>query len=254
MTMRIAAVQHDIEWEDREANLRRLTPKITDAAADGAELVVLAEMFAVGFTMDTEKVAEPPGGPTERWMVERAADTNAWLMGSVPVREPDDPRPFNRLLAVAPDGSVHTYDKRHPFSYAGEHEHFRAGEGSVTVTVGGLRITPLICYDLRFADAFWTLAPSTDCYVVVASWPEARRHHWRTLLTARAIENQAWVVGVNRVGSGGGLQYVGDSLVVDPMGEIVAEASGGEATVVTDVDPDRVGEVRSQLPFMADRR
>ena len=124
----------------------------------------------------------------------------------------------------------------------------------MTVDVDGLRVSPLVCYDLRFADASWPLAAATDLYVYVASWPAPRRHHWRSLLVARAIENQAYVVGVNRVGSGGGLDYAGDSMAVDPMGEVLVDAGSGEAVVVVDVDPGRVEQVRAELPFLADRR
>jgi predicted amidohydrolase len=124
----------------------------------------------------------------------------------------------------------------------------------VTVDVDGLRTSLFVCYDLRFADEFWPLAPVTDCYVVVANWPEKRREHWRALLRARAIENQAYVVGVNRVGRGGDLDYVGDSVVVDPLGDAVEAPPGEECVLVGDVDPDRVAEIRARFPFLQDRR
>ena len=123
------------------------------------------------------------------------------------------------------------------------------------MTVEGLRLGLFVCYDLRFADEFWAVAPATDCYVVVANWPAARRHHWRSLLVARAIENQAYVVGVNRVGvDGNGLEHAGDSMIVDPLGEVLASAAGGETVLVADVDPAVVAGVRARFPFLADRR
>jgi predicted amidohydrolase len=123
------------------------------------------------------------------------------------------------------------------------------------VAVRDVRVSPFVCYDLRFADEFWAVAPRTDCYLVVANWPASRRHHWRSLLVARAIENQAYVVGVNRVGvDGNGLAYAGDSMIVDPLGEVLASASEIETIVMADIDPAVVADVRARFPFLADRR
>jgi omega-amidase len=149
---------------------------------------------------------------------------------------------------------VDHYDKIHPFTFAGEHEHYAAGDRFLTVDVEGTRCSFFVCYDLRFADEFWSLAGVTDCFVVPANWPEARRAHWQALLTARAIENQAYVVGVNRVGEGGGLRYAGDSRIVDPLGEVLASGAGTEALLVAEVDPRVVADVRARFPFLQDRR
>ena len=147
------------------------------------------------------------------------------------------------------------YDKRYPFSYAQENEYYRAGDKAITVPINGIRYTPTVCYDLRFNDAYWPVALDTDCYLVVANWPESRRHHWKTLLVARAIENQAYVVGVNRVGIDPNVSYSGDSLVIDPLGEIVAECPPGmEATLIAEIDPNKVAETREKFPFMNDRK
>jgi predicted amidohydrolase len=186
--------------------------------------------------------------------VAQAAARHAWIGGSVPVVLDGADRPSNVFTVAAPDGTVHRYAKRHPFSFAGEHEHYAEGGERLTVDVEGVRMSPFVCYDLRFADAFWPIADRTDVYLVVASWPQARRDHWRTLLRARAIENQAYVVGVNRVGSGGGLDYAGDSCVVDPLGEVLVAAASVETVLTCDVDPAFVAKVRSELPFLADRR
>lgn len=253
--MRVAGIQHDIAWERPGDNFARLAPMIAAAAAAGARLVVLTEMFATGFSMNAEKIAETADGPSVEFLRAQAADHGIWVCASVPVRDSgDDGRPANRLVVAAPDGTRHTYDKIHPFSYSGEHEHYRAGSTFLTVDVEGVRTSFFVCYDLRFADEFWVLAPRTDCYVVVANWPASRRSHWRALLPARAIENQAYVVGVNRVGDGNGTPYAGDSMIVDPLGEVLASAAATETIVSAEIDPVHVADVRAKYPFLQDRR
>lgn len=253
--MRVAAIQHDIVWEDPEKNFAHLEPKIKEAANTGAQLIALTEMYSTGFSMDTDKIAEPVDGPSTQFLVDQAAATGAVLCGSIPERSPSLARPFNQFLIVEPSGTVHRYAKIHPFTYGKEDEHYSAGENRITVTIDDLRITPFVCYDLRFADEFWAMAQQTDLYIVVANWPEKRRHHWSSLLTARAIENQAYVLATNRVGEGGRLTYTGDSVIIDPLGQPMDSAPAGEeAILVADVDPDTVGEVRRQFPFLQDRR
>ena len=252
--MKIAAIQHDIVWENPHANFARLAPMIEKAAADGARLVVCTEMYATGFSMKTERIAEPPDGPSAQFLIDQARRHNVWCCGSVPELVVGHEHPYNQLVLAAPDGTVHRYAKIHPFRYGREHLHYDAGDRFLTVDIDGVRCSFFVCYDLRFADEFWALAPATDCYVVPANWPAARREHWITLLTARAIENQAYVVGVNRVGSGGRLDYAGDSLVVGPFGEICAQAGDAETIVSTEIDPARVQSVRAEYPFLEDRR
>jgi predicted amidohydrolase len=252
--MKVAGIQHDVVWEDRDATLGRLEPQLSAAAGTGARLVVLTEMFPTGFSTEPERVAEPEGGPTTEFLRTRAAELDVWLTGSVPTHPAGGGRPVNRLLLAGPGGELRHYDKIHPFSYSGEHEHYAAGTERVTFDVEGVRVTPFVCYDLRFADEFWAMAQGTDCYVVVANWPSSRRAHWQALLVARAIENQAYVVGVNRVGEGGGLHYAGDSRIIDPTGEILAAGAGGETILLADVDPVVVAETRKRYPFLADRR
>ncbi len=252
--MKVAVVQHDIVWEDKAANFARLGPMIEAAAAAGARLVVLAEMFSTGFSMDTAVTAEPEGGPSSQFLVAQASAHGVWVCGSCPeVSVPGEP-PCNSLVLAGPDGTVHRYRKIHRFTYGGEDGPFSAGTERVTVEVEGLRVSLFVCYDLRFADDWWDLASRTDVYVCAANWPDTRRAHWQTLLRARAIENQAYVVGCNRVGRGGKLDYVGDSAVVDPLGEVLASGAGTEALLVADVTAERVAEVRAALPFLADRR
>ena len=253
--MRVAIVQHDVVYEDALATLERLGPMVQAAAADGAGLVLLTEMFATGFSMATDKVAEPAGtGPGSRFLAERAAATGAVVAGSLPVLDPGATRPVNRFVFAFPDGSTVTYDKLHPFSHAGEDRHYAPGDEVVQVQVDGCALTPFVCYDLRFADVFWSVADRTDAYVLVANWPSVRQAHLRALVVARAIENQAYVLATNRVGRGGDLDYAGGSLVVDPFGEILAEAGANEEILLVDLDPARVVEVRDRYRFLADRR
>ena len=256
--LRVAAIQHDIVWHDREANFARLGPMITGAVASGAGLVLLTETFSTGFSFDTPGIGEPEGGPSARFLTEQAAHHGVWVGGSCPELDPaapaDDTRPSNTFVLAGPDGTVHRYRKIHPFSHAQEERYVRAGTDFVTVEVDGVRLSLFVCYDLRFADEFWALANRTDAYLVVANWPAKRRLHWSTLLRARAIENQAYVVGVNRVGSGGGLDYSGDSAVIDPLGEVLAAGAGGETVLFADIDPALVASTRSHFRFLQDRR
>ncbi|MGE0879732.1 MAG: nitrilase-related carbon-nitrogen hydrolase [Acidimicrobiia bacterium] len=252
--MKIAAIQHDVVWEDAKATCARLAPMIAGAAGAGARLVVLTEMFSTGFSMNTAAIAEAPDGPSVTFLRQQAAAHGIWLCASVPVLVPGHTKPFNRLTLATPEGDAHSYDKIHPFTYSGEHEHYDAGTSFLTVDVEGLRCSFFVCYDLRFANEFWELAPSTDCYVLPANWPESRRLHWQSLLQARAIENQAYVVGVNRVGQGGKLHYVGDSRIIDPLGELLTTGARAETTLIADIDPAMVAATRERFPFMNDRR
>jgi predicted amidohydrolase len=258
-TLRVAAVQHDIVWNDRAANFERLTPLIDGAVASGAGLVLLTETFSTGFAFDDPQLkAEPAGGPSSQFLAEHAARHGVWVGGSCPeIRAdapPDDQRPSNCFVLAGPDGTQHRYRKIHPFSFAGEERFVRAGTELVTVDVEGFRVSMFVCYDLRFADEFWQLADDTDLYLVPANWPEARREHWQVLLRARAIENQAYVVGVNRVGSGGGLDYSGDSRIIDPQGELLATASRTETVLLADLSTEHVAATRAQFRFLPDRR
>lgn len=252
--MIVAGVQHDIVWESPEDNFARLAPMIGRAAATGARLVVCTEMYSTGFSMHTDRTAEPVDGPSVQFLVEQARAHDVWTCASLPERVEESARPYNQLVLAAPDGSTHRYAKIHPFTYGGEPDHYSAGDAFLTVDVEGVRFSFFVCYDLRFADEFWTLAPRTDCYVVPANWPASRRDHWMALLRARAIENQAYVVGVNRVGRGGKLDYSGDSMIVDPFGVVCAQAGSDECIISADVSLGRVEEVRDEYPFLPDRR
>jgi predicted amidohydrolase len=251
--VKVAGVQCDLVWEDRDANLKRLGPLVEEAALDGARLVLLPEMFPTGFSMHTERTAENPHGASATFLHDMAKETGSFVAGSFPCRVEGLAKPTNRFLVAGPRGEQVVYDKIHPFSYGGEKEHFAPGDRVVSFEIEGVRFTPFICYDLRFADSFWNGAPSTDCYTVVANWPKQRQSHWDDLLRARAIENQTYVIGVNRVGEGGGLDYVGGSVVYGPFGELIAQAGSVETTLSAEIDAARVQEVRGRFPFLADR-
>jgi predicted amidohydrolase len=251
--VRVAAVQHDIDWEDAAATRAHVAPMIAQAAAGGAGLIVLTEMYATGFSMRPERVAEDEGGPNEQFLLAQAAEHSAHLIASIAQRGADG-KYRNNAVVAAPDGAVHRYAKIHPFSYSGEHERYAAGDRHLTVDIGGLRVSVFVCYDLRFADEFWVLAPETDLYVVPANWPVPRREHWRALLRARAIENQAYVLGVNRVGSVKDLVHAGDSALIDPLGRTLVEGSVGETVLLADVDVQFVSRTRADYPFLPDRR
>jgi predicted amidohydrolase len=252
--MKVAAIQHDIAWEDPAATRERVRPLIADAAGQGAQLIVLTEMYATGFSMDPDKIAEDEGGPNEQFLLDRAAAHGVHVVASIAQRGADGNYRNNAVVA-APDGSVAArYAKIHPFSYAGEHERYTAGTRFVTIGIGDLRVSLFVCYDLRFADEFWTLAGDTDLYVVPASWPQPRHEHWRALLRARAIENQAYVLGVNRVGLAKDLPHVGGSTLINPMGSRLFEGDADECVLLAEADAMIVHETRTKLPFLADRR
>jgi predicted amidohydrolase len=202
--------------------------------------------------MEPQRVAQEPGGASEAFLREAARTLSIWIFGSIAER--GDPRPRNMGLLVSPQGQVTRYAKIHPFSFSGEDKHYAGGERVVTVDVEGLRVTPLICYDLRFPEPFRLAAPETDLFALVANWPDARREHWRTLLKARAIENLAYVAGVNRVGEGGKLRYAGDSTAVSPWGEVLAEGGPEEAVLLFEADPREVAQARAKFPVLSDVR
>lgn len=253
--MKVAAIQHRIVWEDPSASFDLVTPLIASAAASGAKLIALSEMFSTGFSMASDRIAESTDGPSVSFLVEQAARHDAWLCGSIPTRSSEYERPVNRLVVCDGDGIVGQYDKIHPFSFAGEDDHYEAGTSFLTLNLDGVRTTFFVCYDLRFANEFWDTAADTDLYVVVANWPTVRRLHWCSLLQARAIENQAYVLATNRVGiDGNAMEYGGDSTLIDPLGQIVLHAANIETALVGEVEPAQVQHVRASFPFQQDRR
>jgi predicted amidohydrolase len=250
--LKVALLQLDIVWEDVAASHARASRLLEQAAKGGARLAVLPEMFSTGFSMRPERVAQPPGGPSETFLKERAAALGLWILGSIP--ESGEERPRNVALCVSPAGQVTRYAKIHPFSFGGEDKQYAGGDGIVTVAIDGVRVTPFICYDLRFPEPFRLAADATDLYAVVSNWPERRQMHLTVLLQARAIENQAYVVGVNRTGEGDGLRYAGRSVAYSPWGEKLAEAGSEETVLFCEVDPGEVSVARKTFPALRDRR
>jgi predicted amidohydrolase len=250
--VKLALVQMDLAWEDVAENHRRARKHLEEAARRGAALALLPEMFCTGFSMEAEKIAQPAGGPSETFLRETAKELGLWVLASVP--EAGQPRPRNMAILAGPDGAVARYAKIHPFTFGGEDRVYTGGDRIVTVPIAGARVTPFVCYDLRFPEPFRLAADDTDLFALVANWPEARREHWRTLLRARAIENLCYVAGVNRVGEGGKLRYAGDSAVISPWGEVLVEGSADEAVLVCDVDPAVVRDARAKFPALRDRR
>ena len=248
--LRTALIQLDIRWEDRALNHERAGILLAAAAAAGARLAILPEMFSTGFSMKGEDVAEAPGGATGTWLKEIAAELGLWIVAGVAER--GTPLPRNTAHVVSPKGEVTRYAKIHPFSFAEEDRHYQGGDRVVTVPVEGVRVTPLVCYDLRFPEPFRLAAHEPD--VGIANWPERRRIHWQTLLRARAIENLAYVAGVNRVGDGDGFHYAGDSALVSPWGETLCGGAENETILVSDVDPAEVRDARKKFPALRDRR
>jgi predicted amidohydrolase len=244
----IALLQTELVWEDPPANRVRLGTLLAEAR--GADLVLLPEMFATGFTMTPEHCAEETEGPTLAWMRAQAADLGALLAGSLAVREGAAYR--NRLLFVDPEGKVAHYDKRHLFRMAGEHNSYAAGERRVVQSWQGWRLCSQVCYDLRFP--VWSRNRGDyDVLLYVANWPARRREHWRTLLVARAIENQCYVIGVNRVGlDGKGIEYSGDSLVVDPWGRIVLDAGSRAGVHEALLEASVLEDCREKFPVHLD--
>lgn len=254
--LRVGLVQGDTRWHDAAANRTHYGDLVRSIGAQ-CDLVVLPETFLSGFTNDTLGNAETMDGEGLRWMRELGAEVGAVLVGSLVVRERD--RCVNRLVWMRPDGSHATYDKRHLFRMAGEHERYAGGRERLIVELGGWRICPQVCYDLRFP--VWLRNrhdPGTgrfdyDLILFVANWPAPRRHAWRTLLRARAIENLAYCVGVNRVGTdGNGIAHAGDSAVLDFLGQPLLEAGAQEQVATVTLDPADLRAHRERFPAWMD--
>jgi predicted amidohydrolase len=258
--MIVAGLQFDIAWEDPVENFRRVRPLALAAAEAQARLLVLPELFATGFTMRAAWAASL-GAESCRYMAELARELDLWLLGgwvdgAAPRGSSAEP-PHNALSLFSPRGEeVMRYHKIHRFALAGEAEHYAPGENLVSFLLEGVRITPFICYDLRFPELFQIAAADTDLFVVSANWPQVRAEAWRVLLPARAIENQAYVLGVNRVGTAAGaLAHRGDSMLLDPLGETIRDTPAHEsALLLGEVDPTRVAATRRDYPFLDDRR
>ncbi len=250
----IAIIQTSLVWENKAANLSMLATKA--AAVKGAAIIVLPEMFNTGFSMQPDLFAEDMKGETVQWMMALAQQKKAIITGSIIIR--DEQGFKNRMLWVQPDGTIHHYDKRHLFGYAGEQDHYTGGDRRVVVQVNGWRILLQVCYDLRFP--VWARQqpqddgkPEYDVIIYTANWPERRSMAWKTLLQARAIENQAYVVGVNRVGEDGNeIYHSGDSSVFDPVGSMIYQVAHREDVHTVYLQAAELQDMRTKLPFLKD--
>ncbi len=248
--LRITTIQTSLHWENIQANLDMFSEKLSGLAGK-TDLVILPEMFTTGFSMNAEALAEEMDGKTMQWLSAKASALNAVVTGSFIAKEKG--KFFNRLIWMQPDGVFEVYDKRHLFTLAGEHEVYAAGDKKLIVNWKGWKICPLICYDLRFP--VWSRnTEDYDLLIYMANWPEARSHHWRQLLMARAIENQSYVAGVNRSGSDEkGLNYTGDTSVIDFSGKILYQVADVEDIFTTGLSLEKLKEFRKKLYFLADR-
>lgn len=246
--MKITLLQQDISWGNPETNVRNAEQAME--ACPGSDLYVLPEMFSTGFCTQPEGLAEPADSDTLRWMRRYAAGHDCAVAGSVAVQE--DGKYYNRFYFVSPDGEVRSYDKKHLFTYGGEHHHFTAGRERVVVEFRGVRILLQICYDLRFP--VWARnRKDYDVALYVASWPTPRVEAWLALLRSRAIENQCYVAGVNRVGTDPSCEYCGGTLMIDPYGRTVAACEQGWVDAVTvEVDMDGLADFRRKFPVLDD--
>ena len=246
--MKIALLQSDIEWAMPCRN--RFGAEAMIASAPGCDLYVLPEMFSTGFCTSPEGVAEPEPCDSLKWMKDSAEMFSAAIAGSVAVEE--NGRFFNRFYFVTPDGNSVHYDKRHLFTYGGEHLKFTAGKERKIVEYKGVRILLQVCYDLRFP--VWSRNRGDyDMALYVASWPETRADAWRQLLKARAIENQCFVAGVNRIGTDPSNSYCGGTMLIDPYGKVIAEcADGMESVAVAEISMEELAAFRQKFPVLDD--
>ncbi|MBW1680663.1 MAG: carbon-nitrogen family hydrolase [Deltaproteobacteria bacterium] len=253
--MRIAALQPDIVWHDRAANHEKARQFAGQAAAKGADLFILPEMFPTGFSMDTEVTSESLDGPTPSLYRSLAVQHGMVVVGGFVLEEDKGGRPRNVALAVDREGrDLALYVKVHGIALLEEDRYYDQGNLPVPFQIEGVGAVCFVCYDLRFPELFRTVADHVGLVMVIASWPAARQTHWDILLPARAVENQCFVVGVNRVGHGGGHDFTGGSAVIDPLGRTVAHGGRDECLLVADIDPARVDEVRKSMPFLKDRK
>jgi predicted amidohydrolase len=252
-TLTITTIQTDLHWEDKAANLQMLEEKIK-GIREKTEIVVLPEMFSTGFSMKPELLAEDMEGETIHWMKRLAAEKKVILTGSIIIKEGG--HYYNRLVWMLPNGQRGVYDKRHLFGYADEDDHYTAGTKRLIASVKGWKLNLLVCYDLRFP--VWSrqgssTSPEFDVLIYVANWPERRVHAWKTLLQARAIENQCYVVGVNRTGKDGNdIYYSGETMVIDPMGEVLYTRKEEEHVHTITLGRTQLETVREKLPFLKD--
>ena len=250
MDLRISLVQPKLFWEDHLKNRDHLTNLVKGIKKNESDVIILPEMFATGFTMQALDVAEEMKGESLSWMSDMAKSKNSAVTGSLVIKEGKNF--YNRLIWMQPGGEIFTYDKRHLFRMANEHEIYTPGKKRIIIEWKGWRICPLVCYDLRFP--VWSRnANEYDLLLYVANWPSRRKFAWQQLLVARAIENQCYVAGVNRVGKdGNGIAYPGLSVVLDPAGETLKKFGSSENVTTVKLDKPALENYRKSFPVMMD--
>lgn len=248
--LKVSTIQTKLYWEDVDANLNQLTQKLISLAGL-TDLIILPEMFTTGFSMNPAKFAEKPDGKTFNWLKQQAKLANAAITGSYIIEK--NGQYLNHLVWMLPDGTFHTYDKRHLFSLSEEPKHYIAGKHKLIVNYKGWKICPLICYDLRFP--VWSRnTENYDLLIYVANWPEKRAHHWRSLLMARAIENQSYTVGVNRVGNDGNdYAHSGDTSIINYAGKIMLHTAYSENISTLTLNHEEQQTFRNRFQFLADK-
>jgi len=248
--LKVTAVQTNLFWEDISANLEQLDKKLA-TLVNTSDIIILPEMFSTGFSMTPAKFAEAPEGKTLNWLKKQAKKTSAVITGSYIVKEASNF--YNRLVWMQPNGEFQTYDKKHLFSLSDEPKHYTAGQKKIIVEYKGWKICPLICYDLRFP--VWSRnVENYDLLIYVANWPEKRAHHWRSLLMARAIENQSYTIGVNRIGNDGNDYYhSGDTSLIDFAGNIMLHTAHVAGIHTIELDYQKQQVFRSRFQFLADK-
>ncbi|MFM9945842.1 MAG: amidohydrolase [Bacteroidia bacterium] len=250
--LRIALIQPDTVWENKEDNLNHLTLQIDKLRDEHpvVDIIVMPEMFSTGFTMNPAPFAETMEGATIEWMREIAAENELVLCGSIILEEKN--KYYNRFVFVKPNGDIDFYDKKHLFGYAGENENYSAGNKRVTLEYKGWKINPFVCYDLRFP-VWCRNTNEADVMLFVANWPESRLAHWQKLLPARAIENQCFVVGVNRVGLDfNNYKYTGQSCAIDPLGNTITAMNDHAGYTLFKIEKAIISGIREKIPFWKD--
>jgi omega-amidase len=249
-TLKITTFQAYLFWENIEKNLQNLGLRLS-SIREKTDLIVLPEMFSTGFSMNAEKLAEEMDGRSMKWMLEQARKFECVVTGSLIIK--DNKKYYNRLIWMRPDGTYEYYDKRHLFSLGDEDDHYTNGNKKLFVELNGWKICPVICYDLRFPVWLRNQNEDYDMLLIVANWPEKRSLHWRTLIPARAVENQCFVVGVNRVGHDGQEVYhSGDSMCIDPNGKVIYYKPNDEDLYTFSINKEDVEIARASFPFLKD--
>ena len=248
--LKITIFQGYLFWENIDRNLQNISLRLS-GIREKTNLIILPEMFNTGFSMNAAELAEPMHGKTMTWLHDTAKKFDCVITGSLIIIE--DEKFYNRLIWMRPDGTFNFYDKRHLFALGKEHQTYTAGDKKLIVELNGWKICPMICYDLRFPVWLRNVGAQYDLMIVVANWPERRALHWRSLIPARAIENQAYVIGVNRVGHDGNEVYhSGDSTCIDPNGNVVYYKRDEEDVYTFSINLEEVKKIRRTLPFLKD--